>query len=90
MADDKRLLQLVVQLQGVGCDDRVDHLLQRHLVQGRSDMAELLLLGLDAPKLELGLHHHEPGDRCISPKWWQLQVSHVGGWQGWRRVLWRF
>ena len=90
VAGEKRLLQFVVRLQGVRCDDQVDHLLQRHLVQGRGDVAELLLLGPDAAKLELGLHCCEPGDRCISPKQWQLQVSHVGGLRGWQRVLWRF
>ena len=40
-------------------------------------MAELLVLGPDTVKLEMGLYCREPGDRCILTKWWQLQVSHV-------------
>ena len=61
----------------------MNHLLQGHLVQGCGHVAELLLLGPDTAKFELGLYRREPGHRRICPERWQLQVRHVDSW--WRR-----
>ena len=47
VAGEQGILQLGVGLKGVGRDDQVDYLFQRHLVQGRGHVAELLILHPD-------------------------------------------
>ena len=44
-------------------------------------MAELLLLGPDTAKFELGLYRREPGHRRICPERWHLQVRHLDSWR---------